>query len=540
MKKKNKNGFFLSETMVVMTIVCVVLLIVFKIFSNVYIKFRESEKYNSVTAVNAVTSIMNYYDSIGFDDIALLNGSNYIELTEYELYNSDYYSALKQEYNVDNIYLIDLSKIFTSDDINSFNISLRKYVKMFSSKDYNLLVVQVNGNEYSSKNVLNGKTTVQLTGNSEDEYGVYVNIGGSFIDPGYINWDGPPPTLTWEKELDTSKVGTYYLIYNFDGYMLRRKIKVVDIKYEYRYMSGYQKFTAPITGYYQIELWGASGGNATNGGKGAYTKGLVYLEEDEELYIYVGGEGPSNATVTNIGGYNGGGYSGNNSGANSYGGGGATDVRLVSGAWNNATGLNSRIMVAAGGAGTTSNLTTKAGSGGGLIGGSGTSSNSTYNNSTYLPTGATQTGVGFAYQTTTRQGSFGYGIQSNPSGWGGGGGGGYYGGNTGHGTTGSGGSSYISGHTGSVAITSSESVTPRTGTNGASCETGTTDNLCSIHYSGKSFINTLMIDGAGYAWTNEKASQVGTNLMPNPGGGTYSSGEGHTGNGYAKITFVSN
>ena len=187
-------------------------------------------------------------------------------------------------------------------------------------------------------------------------------------------------------------------------------------------------------------------------------------------------------------------------------------------------------MVAAGGAGTTSALTTLAGGGGGLIGINGTSSDATYNTSAYLPIGSNQTGVGFTYETTARQGSFGYAIQSNTSGWGGGGGGGYYGGSNGHGTTGSGGSSYISGHTGAVAIISESDTTAKSG-----CTTGTSDNSCSIHYSGKMFTNTIMIDGQGYNWTNEKGEQV---QMPSPSGVVYATGEGHSGNGYAKIALV--
>ena len=297
-------------------------------------------------------------------------------------------------------------------------------------------------------------------------------------------------------------------------------------------VSGNYSFSAPYTNDYQIELWGASGGGE-NSGAGGYTSGVLSLNEGDKLYFYIGGVGSSNATVTNVGGYNGGGYSGNNSGANSYGGGGATDVRLVAGEWNDLIGLRSRIMVAAGGAGTTSNLTTIAGGGGGLTGGSGTSSDSTYNNSSYLPIGSNQTGVGFTYGTTDRQGGFGYAIQSNTSGWGGGGGGGYYGGSNGHGTTGAGGSSFISGHTGCVAVVSSSSTTARVGTDSATCTTGTTDNLCSVHYSGISFKNTLMIDASGYSWLYAKSDKI---IMPNPNGGNYSLGVGHKGNGVARIS----
>jgi hypothetical protein len=67
------------------------------------------------------------------------------------------------------------------------------------------------------------------------------------------------------------------------------------------------------------------------------------------------------------------------------------------------------------------------------------------------------------------------------------------------------------------------------------CTTGTSDNTCSIHYSGKVFTNTVMIDGAGYAWTNTKGEQQ---AMPNPTGGFYELGQGHIGNGFARITYL--
>ena len=45
-----------------------------------------------------------------------------------------------------------------------------------------------------------------------------------------------------------------------------------------------------------------------------------------------------------------------------------------------------------------------------------------------------------------------------------------------------------------------------------------------------------MIDGKGYSWTNV----VGTSYeqMPNPQGGLYDAGVGHTGYGYARITYL--
>ena len=112
-----------------------------------------------------------------------------------------------------------------------------------------------------------------------------------------------------------------------------------------------QIYTVPSgqSGWYKIELWGASGGNATSetgevraGGKGAYTSGLIYLTENQKLYFYIGG-----TTTNSNGGANGGGTGA----GKGMGGGGSTDVRIKSGAWDNDDSLRTRLMVAAGGGG---------------------------------------------------------------------------------------------------------------------------------------------------------------------------------------------
>ena len=525
--KKNKNGFFLPETIVVISIVAVVLLGVFKVFSSVFLRYTETEKYNTVNSLNAVAAVQKYLEStsVNFEDV--LGDAYYLDITDNS--SSEIFKRIKEEYSIDKAYLIDLNQLFQDDNIGVFNVNTRKYLETFNKQNGIILVAVVNGNEFASSKV-SGSLSVKLIGDESNEYAVYVKLGSSFVDPGYKNWNGTEPTKTWETPLDLNQEGTYYLIYDFDGYLVRRKVVVISkTDFDYDYTGSVQTFTAPVSGTYKVELWGAQGGGE-KGGMGGYTSGLITLVKGEKLFVNVGQKGPANATTTNVGGYNGGGYSGNDGGAKSYGGGGATDVRLVAGSWNNAKSLNSRIMVAAGGAGTTSALTTLAGGGGGLIGINGTSSNATYNTSAYLPIGSNQTGVGFAYETTKRQGAFGYAIQSNTTGWGGGGGGGYYGGSNGHGTTGSGGSSYISGHTGSVAIISESDSSPKSG-----CTTGTSNNSCSIHYSGKMFTNTIMIDGQGYNWTNEKGEQV---QMPSPSGVVYATGEGHSGNGYAKIALA--
>lgn len=94
---------------------------------------------------------------------------------------------------------------------------------------------------------------------------------------------------------------------------------------QYGYTGARQTFTAPVTGRYSIEVWGAQGGTSRrggSGGRGGYTKGDVYLRQGETIYMYVGEMGSSQGNQ--LGGYNGGNFGGPQGG----GGGGMSSVSL--------------------------------------------------------------------------------------------------------------------------------------------------------------------------------------------------------------------
>ena len=326
----------------------------------------------------------------------------------------------------------------------------------------------------------------------------------------------------------------------------------------YEYVGDYQTFTAPKTGSYKIELWGASGGSVADAyrGLGAYTSGKINLEKGDTLYLYVGKQGITNSNNPCPVTFNGGGYS------IGYqynyvdrrfwsSGGGSTDIRTVSGNWDDFDSLKSRIMVTGAGGGSfgatndafnASGL--NAGAGGGLYGydGSWSETNKTWGR---YGTGGIQTAGGFSAclaednckYTQGRNysvGSFGKGGYRSDAPAVGGGSGYFGGGGSAHVQAGGGGSSYISGHNGCVAIeeSSTENNITFPTKNGVACTDGTTDQDCSVHYSGREFTDTVMIDGKGYNWTTEVGDTVVG--MPNyTGTGTM---VGNTGDGYAKIT----
>lgn len=203
--------------------------------------------------------------------------------------------------------------------------------------------------------------------------------------------------------------------------------------WNYGYTGGVQSFTAPSTGQYYIDMYGASGGgyiygnngfgsigtwDQGQGGFGGHTYGYINLVAGQTIYLQVGQAGSVNGGAT----YNGGGASAyNGSGA----GGGATSITTTNVGTLSAGGMNAVIAVAGGGGGRFSlaHMHNSIGSGGGSKGGATTSALSGTQTSGY---------------------KFGQGQNASV---GGGGGGGYYGGNAAteimHG--GGGGSGYING-----------------------------------------------------------------------------------------------
>lgn len=308
------------------------------------------------------------------------------------------------------------------------------------------------------------------------------------------------------------------------------RIGIEDTSFTYNYNGSYQEFEAPYGGTYQIQLWGAAGGDYDVnllGGRGAYTSGKISLNKGEKFYIYVGSQ-PSSATTNTIGGYNGGGNTPTGKDKDGRAGGGATDIRLLPGAWNNIDSLTSRIMVAGAGGGaayeSSDTWRSNGGNGGGLSGFMPTIYGGSAN--AQRGTGGTQTAGGYANNSagnTTAQGKFGQGGQGISTDGGSGGGAGYYGGGGSNVCSGGGGgSSFISGHTGCVAVIAQGDITPRDNSYDVTCTNGTNDPKCSLHYSGYVFSDTVMIGG------NEN--------MPNHNNTTTMTG--NAGNGFAKITFL--
>lgn len=299
-----------------------------------------------------------------------------------------------------------------------------------------------------------------------------------------------------------------------------------ETSYAFEYTGAVQEMTLPA-GKWELEVWGAQGGDGTltsvttvndaSGGKGGYSKGTILLSNSTKIYIYIGGRGIT-SNEAHDGGFNGGGSS-TVTREHAYGtGGGATDIRIVT------DSLYARVIVAGGGgggpsiSGGTPDGTVAGAVGGGISGGdAGYSYSSSHSSGPRLGGfGGTQIsgGAGGSYQgASSNPGVYGIGgifDDGNDNSYGSGtGGGGWYGGGCGGkgGTAGGGGSGWV--------YTEENFTTWKTGN-----PTDSANWLLPTKYY---LTNALTI--------------AGNQSFLDPNGTTVT---GHSGNGYAKITWVSN
>jgi prepilin-type N-terminal cleavage/methylation domain-containing protein len=292
----------------------------------------------------------------------------------------------------------------------------------------------------------------------------------TYTDAGATATDDQDGNLTSQivtvNNVNIAVVGTYTVTYDVtdsSGNHATQVVRTVNVvappsPADYAYTGAMQAYTVPFSGIYKLEVWGAQGGGTTGclGGLGGYSVGNITLTKDQVINIYVGQQG-QNTT----GGWNGGG-----NGSGTYGGGGATDIRI------SGTALTNRVIIAGGGGGGYS-CAYAGGYGGGSAGG-----NAPWTSNGVTISGGSQS-AGGTYGGTL-------GIGGNASSYnGGGGGGGYYGGGSNNGQ----------------------------------------------------MLNNCGAGGSGYIGTLTSAQTIAGNAsMPVPAGGTET---GHTGNGYARITFIS-
>lgn len=274
------------------------------------------------------------------------------------------------------------------------------------------------------------------------------------------------------------------------------------------YSSNVQGITIEQSGYYLLEVWGAQGGSYNNeyaqGGMGGYSKGYIYLNAGDTLFVHTGGAGSYGTSLNSLtgGGANGGGNAGYRGGA----GGGATDIRI------GADTLLNRVIVAGGGGGAAvidDTYKANGGAGGGTFGIDGEVYSA--NHLAYVGTGGMQIaggngGIGISTEYNGNVGVFGVGGNSanrnNVNSNGAGGGGWYGGGGAGNGDS----SNYAAGGGGGSGFI----------------------------YTASSQVPADYAVSSNYYLSNANTYAGNTSFIA-PNGDTET---GHSENGYAKITYV--
>ena len=274
------------------------------------------------------------------------------------------------------------------------------------------------------------------------------------------------------------------------------------------YSSNVQGVTIEQSGYYLLEVWGAQGGSYNSeyaqGGMGGYSKGYIYLNAGDTLFVHTGGAGSYGTSLNSLsgGGANGGGNAGYRGGA----GGGATDIRI------GADTLLNRVIVAGGGGGAAiidNTYKANGGAGGGTYGIDGEIYNA--NHLAYIGSGGMQIaggngGIGISTEYNGNVGVFGIGGNSanrnNVFSNGAGGGGWYGGGGAGNGNS----SSYVAGGGGGSGFI----------------------------YTASSQVPADYAIASNYYLSNASTHAGNTSFIA-PNGDTET---GHSENGYAKITYV--
>ncbi len=267
-----------------------------------------------------------------------------------------------------------------------------------------------------------------------------------------------------------------------------------DTVFNFDYTGGEQTFTAPVSGTYRLETWGASGSISYWGGEsgyGGYSTGLLHLNTLNIIFLNTGGSG-------NVRGYNGGDSAECD---NELSGGGATHIATKSGLLLSLENYISDILIVSGGGGGAERQA--AGSGGGITGNNGFSITNDVN---LFGTGGSQItgGTGSIHADNPAKfdvkGSFGQGgcgrsiLDTGPNG-----GGGFYGGGA---TTFLGGAGGGSGYIGNSLLTDKamycynceESNEENTKTISTTCNEETPTSYCAKKGNGYARITLVNID----------------------------------------------
>ena len=406
------------------------------------VEFTSAQETSSSTiSISEDKKVINYSTN------KLTTTGNKVEIN-YEIFNnsSQYDSNIILTIDVDESIRNKLSityETFDATNLTLLSAKERKQGKVIITLLNNItsnidITISLNAIAVSRDTIEYGSYTIKYnpnggTGSMNDQvvkYGDRINLlSNNYTRAGY-------QFLGWTTNVNTNE--NYYPneaeVTNITQSGTTINLYAIWLKNDYSYTGKTENIKIPVSGLYKLETWGAQGGSYNGtGGYGAYSKGEISLNVNQDLYISVGGAGSNIA-----GGFNGGGSRSNNGyGWTCGSGGGATHIAFNPGLLSTlSNNINSIIIVSGGGGGSGggNNQRYNGGHGGGITGTNGSVSRSI---------GGTQTGPGRNYNNSVSA-SFGQGASPSNEGAGGGG---FYGGGAGADASiaynGGGGSGYI-------------------------------------------------------------------------------------------------
>ena len=321
------------------------------------------------------------------------------------------------------------------------------------------------------------KAGANLVYYNDDENGDKTAVMGEYIAPVMLANDRVHKY--WQivgGEYDGTRIAakesavTEFLKEHYDEGLRELELRAVlgSFVFDFEATGEVQVFEAPADGIYRLEGWGAQGGGSmrtdyltrpdldryyeTEGGRGGYSYGYVYLRQGQQVYVAVGGKGETvvnncereHANESIDGGWNGGGAAGNADGQGycyNGSGGGATHFAINNdlGELKNYSGSQNDVLLVAGGGGGSGFYQTPllnnwyymgyGGYGGGINAGSAHDVRCTGHGGALIAGGATETSPGTISNTRYGEnGQFGQGGSRGLEGSCSGGGGGWYGG----------------------------------------------------------------------------------------------------------------
>ena len=146
---KNNKGFMLAEVVVTSTVVLASLISLYTTFNRLYNKYNTRLTYFDIDGSYINKGMIDYLIRNGKLNEYLKNNINTNNNIKNYLNDDDYFNALKDTYNIENMYIIEYNTSaingLKNTDINEtfkdYCDFMKKYYKLDNNNEYNYLIV---------------------------------------------------------------------------------------------------------------------------------------------------------------------------------------------------------------------------------------------------------------------------------------------------------------------------------------------------------------------------------------------------------------